>query len=364
MVMATPHKILLVDDDQDLLVLYREILAKLPSRPEIHTAVSGARALTLLESEPFTLLICDLKMPKMDGLQVLSIVRRKFPQLRTVVLTALMDEQFRSRVYALGVDQFWHKPATEAEIKLFLDCIESLLGREAQSGFRGMQSKSLVDIIQLECLSQSSAVLKITNGSQTAKIWIQEGELIDATADNLVAEAAFSRILSWKTGTFETLPAEPSRPRTIFNSYQALLLETAQAMDESTGHDTEVISALTDESPATPSTPVSSLAALMRQQGVEFALELNAADAKQFESHGLENPEPMAAWTRQTMERFHSLGNRLRAGQLDQIVCTGPQRHVALAPRGEKEICVGWHHTGSAAQIRKTMEGVLNQWAS
>jgi len=362
--MATPHKILLVDDDQDLLVLYREILAKLPSRPEIHTAASGARALALMESEPFTLLICDLKMPKMDGLQVLSIVRRKFPQLRTVVLTALMDEQFRSRVYALGVDQFWHKPSTEGEIKLFLDCIESLLGREAQSGFRGMQSKSLVDIIQLECLSQSSAVLKITNGAQTGKIWIQEGELIDATADDLVAEPAFSRILSWKTGTFETLPAEPSRPRTIFHSYQALLLETAQAMDESTGHDTEVISAPTGENPAAQTPPASPLAALMRHQGVEFTLELSPTAAKQFEAHGLENPEPMAAWTRQTMEKFHSLGNRLRAGQLDQVVCTGPQRHVALAPRRDTELCVGWHHTLSAAQIRKTMQSILTQWAS
>jgi len=127
-------KILLADDDPDLLDMYREILGQLPSRPEIHTASSGARAIAMLEAEEFQLLICDLKMPKMDGLQVLAIVRRKYPPLRTVALTAEVDEQFRSRAYALGVDLFWHKPATEQETKMFLECIESLLGRETRAG--------------------------------------------------------------------------------------------------------------------------------------------------------------------------------------------------------------------------------------
>src|SRR2546426_6744464 len=213
--MGTRHKVLLLDDDVDLLDMYRQLLTQLPSQPEIYTATSGSRAMAMLEAEPFRLLVCDLKMPKMDGLQVLSIVRRKYPQLRTVVLTSVVDEQFRSRVYAGGVDLFWRKPATEQEIKMFLECLESLLGRETEAGFRGVQSKSLVDIIQLECLSQSSAVLRITNGNLTGRIWIQDGEIIDSEADELKAEPAFQRILSWKAGSFETFPADPSRPRTI-----------------------------------------------------------------------------------------------------------------------------------------------------
>src|SRR3989454_10941823 len=198
--MDTRHHILLLDDDPDLLDMYREILAQLPSRPEIFTANSGTRAMAMLESEPFHLLISDLKMPKMDGLQVLSIVRRKYPHLRTVVLTSVVDEQFRSRVYALGVDLFWNKPSTEQEIKMFLECLESLLGRDMEAGFRGVQSKSLVDIIQLECISQTSAVLRITNGPYTGKIWIQEGEVVDAEAGELQGEMAFQKILSWKAG--------------------------------------------------------------------------------------------------------------------------------------------------------------------
>src|SRR4029077_14377400 len=183
-------------------------------------------------AEPFRLLICDLKMPRIDGLQVLAIVRRRFPGLRTIVLSGLEDEEFRSRAYALGVDLFWLKTEMQRNSKMFIECIESLLGRDMDGGFRGIQRKGLMDIIQMECLSRSSTVLRITRGPLVAKMWIQDGELIDAEAEGARGEAAFRRILEWKSGTFESLPAEPGRERTIHKSVNALLLETAQAMDE------------------------------------------------------------------------------------------------------------------------------------
>jgi CheY-like chemotaxis protein len=352
--MDARHKILLLDDDPDLLDLYREILSQLPSKPEIHTATAGTRALTMLESEPFRLLICDLKMPKMDGLQVLSIVRRKFPQLRTVVLTSVMDEQFRSRVYALGVDLFWQKPTSEPEIKMFLECLESLLDREEETGFRGVQSKSLMDIIQLECISQSSSVLRITNGALTAKIWIQDGDLIDAEAAELRGEAAFRKILSWKTGNFESLPAESSRPRTIFTSYNALLLESAQAFDESTSPTTP------EGAPKPPSSPLADLA---RVEGVEFVLAIPGGQTGRHEARGLDNPEPIARLAQQCLERFTALGDRLQAGPLEQIEGLGPHRHVALARHADTQFCVGWKPTMTQEQIREMMKKVLTLWA-
>src|SRR5215470_16404422 len=270
--MDSTYKILLLDDDPDLLDMYREILSQLPSHPEVHTASSGARAMAMLEAEPFRLLISDLKMPKMDGLQVLSIVRRKYPQLRTVVLTSVMDEQFRSRVYALGVDLFWHKPGTDQEIKMFLECLESLLGRENEGGFRGVQSKSLVDIIQLECISQSSSVLRISNGQFSGKIWIQDGDVTDSEAGELRGEPAFHKILSWRAGNFETLAAEPSRPRTIFKSYNGLLLESAQALDESRNE---------NDANADGTSAASALAKLSQVEGIEFVLTMNTADGTQ-----------------------------------------------------------------------------------
>jgi len=356
--MADRPKILLVDDDQDLLDLYREILSQLPSRPEIFTSTTGPRALAMMEAEPFTVLVCDLNMPKMDGLQVLSIVRRKFPELRTVVLTSIMDEQFRSRVYGLGVDLYWQKPGTGEEIKQFLDCIESLLGREAQrGGFRGVQSKSLVDIIQLECLSQNSLVLRIINGPLSGRIWINNGEVVDAATEELNGEEAFRRILSWRAGNFESLPPEPEHERTIFNSYQGLLLETAQAHDEAQGkkEGNTTINGKKTNSP---------LAALARYPGVEFILVLKPGAEKKFDARGLDNPQPVAEWGRQTLEQFRSLGDRLRAGPLHELDGLGSQRHVTLTPYENRDFCVGWQHSLSLEQMEDSMKKLLSLWVS
>ena len=79
--MENQAKILILDDEADWLEMCREMLVQLPSKPEVRTATTGAHAVAQLDAEPFRLLICDLKMPRIDGLQVLAIVRRRFPDL-------------------------------------------------------------------------------------------------------------------------------------------------------------------------------------------------------------------------------------------------------------------------------------------
>jgi CheY-like chemotaxis protein len=355
--MSARPKILLLDDEEDLLEMYREIFSQLPSHPEIYTSNSGARAISLLDAEPFSLLISDLNMPKMDGLQVLSIVRRKFPHLRIVVLTAVVDEHYRSRAYAMGVDLFWQKPGTDQEIELFKECIESLLGTDGQApkGFRGVQSKSLVDIIQLECLSQSSSVLKITNGSREGRIWILDGNIIDATADALTGEAAFKEIFSWKTGNFETFPAEPDHPRTIEISYQSLLLDTAQTIDES--------HAVPEPVQGAAAPVVSQISALARFKGVEFVLAEPEKKGSR-EAWGLENPDPMAEWARELQRSFTEVGEKLRTGEVADIIAMGPQRHVAVCERSGALLCAGFHRNLQADQVRETFKSMTTKWAS
>ncbi|HWH70965.1 MAG TPA: response regulator [Candidatus Sulfotelmatobacter sp.] len=337
--MESRHKILLVDDDPGVVELYRQLLAELPSQPEIFTATSGTRAMAMLKAESFRLLICDLRMPKMDGLQVLSIVRRQFPELRTVVMTAVQDEQFRSRAYALGVDLFWLKPDTQQNMQMFLQCIESLLGRDNEGGFRGVQSKSLMDLIQMECLAQSSTRLRITRGALVGQIWIQSGELIDAEVEGARGEAAFGRILGWKSGTFENLPADPGRERTITKSVNALLLETAQAMDETTAP-TPADSAEQAEE-ADHRKTVWRLAALTRG-GVEYVVTLPQEPPQQAEGWGTEATAELVGWMRQALQTCQQLAQRLEAGPLSHLEGRGLHGRIVLLPHNDKAFLVGW----------------------
>jgi CheY-like chemotaxis protein len=356
--METQHKILVLDDDEDWLDLSREILSELPSKPEVRTVTSGTRALSMLENEPFRLLLCDLRMPRIDGLQVLAIVRRRFPELRTVVLSALEDEEFRSRAYALGVDLFWPKTEMQRNKAMYLDCLESLLGRETEGGFRGIQSKSLMDIIQMECLSRTSSVLRLTRGSLVAKLWLQDGELVDAEAEGVRGEAALRRILSWKQGTFENLPAEPEHERTILKSVNALLLESAQAIDETAN----VVEPESVEQTAHRKT-VWKLALLTRENA-DFVIAVPAEGKGEIEALGTQTVEPAAEWTRRAVEAARRLGERLEAGPLSHLAADNIERRMIVLPGQDKSFLVGWPpNTEDTALFEKTRKLVAS-WDS
>jgi CheY-like chemotaxis protein len=359
--MAMRCKILLLDDDEQMLELYQELLRNLPSQPEVITSNSGARALSLLEAEPFTLLITDLRMPKMDGLQVLAIVRRKYPHLRIIVLTGVLDEEYRSRAYAQGVDLFWQKPGSAEEFQLFKDCIESQLGRQEapEGGFRGMQSKSLVDLIQLECLSQSSSVLLIFHGGVAGRIWVKDGEVIDAAAATFTGEEAFREILSWKSGNFEILPAEPDRARTINNSYQGLLLDSAQALDEMRGQQAKAgLDAISTQAS-------SALAPLARFEGVEFILTVPPDEKAPCDSWGLENVHDVSSWARDTGRRLRALGDKLEVGAPTQIFGFGLHQHWSMAADEKKGLlCAGFRHALPKEQVEQTIKHIFNKWVS
>ena len=356
--METRHKILILDDDSDWLTLCREQLANLPSGPEIFTATNAKRALALMETEDIKLLISDLKMPRIDGLQMIAIVRRRFPITRTVVLSGMEDEEYRSRSYALGVDLFWLKSEMQRNSKLFGDCIESLLGHsDGDCGFRGVQSKSLMDIVQMECISRGNVVLRIMRGPLMAKLWIEEGELIDAECEGARGEAAFRRLIAWKTGTFENLPAEPGRERTIHKSINALLLETAQTMDEVANPSVEPESVESMQHRKT----MWKLAQLTRE-GADYVVSV-PLDSGEPEGLGTQNVSAYAGWTRHAAKIAHRLADRLEAGPLSYIAGHSLERQTVTIVRGDRAFLVGWPADTEENPLEKSRKLVAS-WES
>ncbi len=354
------HKILLLDDDTDWLALCRDLLSALPSQPELLTTTTAKRALSLLETESVRLLVCDLKMPRMDGLQMLSIVRRRFPDVRTVVLSGMDDEDYRSRAYALGVDLFWPKSEMQRDVNQFNECLESLLGREGETGFRGVQSKSLLDIIQMECLSASSTVLRIQRGPLAAKLWIQEGELTDAEIDGVRGEPALQRILAWKTGSFENLPPEPGRERTIHKSVNALLLESAQTFDEAANLNLTG-SADADDS-ARHQRTMWKLSQLTRESA-EFVIAIPPVGQGDPDALGTQNSAEFSQWATHAEKMARELGDRLGAGPLLYISGQGLERKVILMPRGGKIFLTGWPVDADDNMAEKTKK-ISAAWES
>jgi DNA-binding response OmpR family regulator len=121
-----PQRILIVDDDPNALRLISYALRR--DGYETLTAPSGADALRLLDEEPVDLMVLDLMMPQMDGLEVCRRVREnpRTARLPIIMLTAKSQVEDRIKGFQVGADDYLTKPALPAEL---LVRIRALLAR-------------------------------------------------------------------------------------------------------------------------------------------------------------------------------------------------------------------------------------------
>ena len=111
-------KILIVDDEQS----YRQLLSLVFEEQgnDIRTAMNGRQALELLAAEPADVIISDVKMPDMDGIEMLRAVRETLPDLGVILMTAFASVETAREAFKLGADDFIQKPFDVEELKLIV----------------------------------------------------------------------------------------------------------------------------------------------------------------------------------------------------------------------------------------------------
>jgi two-component system response regulator PilR (NtrC family) len=110
--------LLIVDDEQS----YRQLL-KLVFEGENHTirtAMNGREAVTMLQEETADLIISDVRMPDMDGIELLRAARDLFPDIGFVLMTAFASVESARDAFKLGADDFIQKPFDVEELKLIV----------------------------------------------------------------------------------------------------------------------------------------------------------------------------------------------------------------------------------------------------
>lgn len=117
-------KILLVDDDADTRQLVTMIIEK--AGHKIQTAGHGQAALTLLEHESFDIILLDIMMPEIDGLNVLESIRR-VSTAPVIMLTALSDAGIMEQSYFMGADDYIVKPFAMSKLLERIDRVARTL---------------------------------------------------------------------------------------------------------------------------------------------------------------------------------------------------------------------------------------------
>jgi signal transduction histidine kinase/ActR/RegA family two-component response regulator len=105
----TALDILLVEDDKINRLLAVRILEKMGYKP--HTATNGQEAIDILHKHPYNLILMDIQMPILDGLETTQIIRKEFPHQPTIIaMTANAMLEDKHLCEAAGMDDFLSKP--------------------------------------------------------------------------------------------------------------------------------------------------------------------------------------------------------------------------------------------------------------
>ncbi len=106
--------VMIVDDETELLDSLQRIFARRKIRTI--TAESGAKALALLQQEPIDVMVLDVKMPGMDGLEVLRRVKDKHPAVQVILLSGHPSVEAALEGVRLGASEYLKKPADIDEL--------------------------------------------------------------------------------------------------------------------------------------------------------------------------------------------------------------------------------------------------------
>jgi DNA-binding response OmpR family regulator len=133
--------ILVVDDEKNIRMTMSQSLE--PLGLPVETAVNGEEALSLLRSGSFGLIFLDLKMPGLDGMEVLRIIRQEWPKLRVIIITAHGTIETAVEAMKLGAVDFVQKPFSPGEIR---ELAQSVFDREALDADAVVEYGALIEL--------------------------------------------------------------------------------------------------------------------------------------------------------------------------------------------------------------------------
>lgn len=161
------HRILIAEDDQAL----QEYLKDLLSEAEFSTyaASDGAEALSIMKKAEPSLVVLDLGLPKINGETVCLEIKKKYPNVPVIILTAKNDTADVIRGLNLGADDYLAKPFD---------------GNELVARIKARLRDTLETNLKVADLELNRSTLEITRGSKTINLTPTEFKLLEYLMSN------------------------------------------------------------------------------------------------------------------------------------------------------------------------------------
>jgi CheY-like chemotaxis protein len=267
--MANNVKLLVVDDNPMVLGMLQQALEPLA---QVAIATDAADALLKAVDNPPELLVCDYRMPGMDGRQLVERLKSRpaTANFSTVLMANKADIAERLSPQD-AADDYLEKPFFLREatrrIKRMIDriALEKMAKTAPSDGVvRGSLSQmNVIDLMQSLEMGRKSCQLSLSNEGEKCEVFFAEGQVKHATYGSLVGDAAVFKVLRWTGGNFQLdFEGKTDKQTTQLNT-QGLLMEGLRLLDESQrdgggdGEPAGATAAAAAPASAAPSTPPS-----------------------------------------------------------------------------------------------------------
>ncbi|MDY6972636.1 MAG: response regulator [Thermodesulfobacteriota bacterium] len=221
--------VLLVDDEQEMLLSLKEGLEKYADVFSVLLAKDGEDALEKLKQNPVSLVVTDLKMPRMDGFTLLTHVMVDYPDIPVIIITAHSIPIMVKMAKKVGALGYIEKPFMVEDLA---QRIIAALRDQSDGGTLHSASSGL--FLQLIEMERKTCTIRLVNKSSGRRgvLFFRDGILLDARIDGLRGEAAANEILSWDDVILSIQNECSQKEKKIEGDLQAILLEAMRLKDE------------------------------------------------------------------------------------------------------------------------------------
>ena len=223
-------KIAVIEDEKPIREGLVHILNKIsPEYQVVGSAKNGAEGLILLEEEMPDLIMLDIQMPDMDGLQMLKEARARGIYTKVIILTAYSDFSYAKKAIELGIENYLLKPVNLTELKKTLEKIKEELFVEQRGKNSLSLEKILKDILDGEYEKNErldavlAAMLHCSRGQASELIEAGRVEINHLPADKPHAQVYEGDVFTVRgKGRFRltALPGKSKKDRSIIEFFQ------------------------------------------------------------------------------------------------------------------------------------------------
>jgi len=221
-------QVLIVDDESRLLKSIEAGLRSYRDQFNVLTALDGRQAVDFLSREKIHLVVTDLRMPNMDGFELLAHISGSYPFMPTIVMTAFATPEIEERLNSTGTSKLLEKPI---DFDRLAEAIVDGLEQEGKEG--SVAGFSLANFLQLLAMEQKTCLLNVQDGATEGYIYLDRGDIKAAVSGGLKGEEALFRLLACENVriTFRKLPRKRV-VKMIDKPLMSLLMEGMRRKDE------------------------------------------------------------------------------------------------------------------------------------